>query len=163
MKQKKTRVVITAVMALTLGALASCGGSDSATDTTIAADASPVISVTTQWARTSPMETTMGAAYLTISTDKNDTLTGAMVDPSIAAMTQVHETVMDDNGEMKMQEVDGIEIVAGTPTELKPGGFHIMLMDVKTPLKTGDTLEITLKFAKAGEIVVEVPIQEDAP
>ena len=105
----------------------------------------------------------MGAAYLTISTDKDDTLTGAMVDSSIAAMTQVHETVMGDNGEMKMQEVDGIEIVAGTPTELKPGGFHIMLMDVKTPLKTGDILEITLKFAKAGEIVVEVPIQEDAP
>jgi copper(I)-binding protein len=38
-----------------------------------------------------------------------------------------------------------------------------MLMDVKTPLKTGDTLEITLKFAKAGKIVIEVPIQEDAP
>jgi copper(I)-binding protein len=38
-----------------------------------------------------------------------------------------------------------------------------MLMDVKTPLQTGDTLEITLKFAKAGKIVIEVPIQEDAP
>jgi copper(I)-binding protein len=163
MKQKKTRAILTVIIALSLGALASCGGSDSVADTTIAAGATPVISVTRQWARTSPMETTMGAAYLTITTDKDDTLTGAMVDPSIAAMTQVHETVMGDNGEMKMQEVDGIEIVAGTPTELKPGGFHIMLMDVKTPLKTGDTLEITLKFAKAGEIVVEVPIQEDAP
>ena len=163
MKQKKTRAILTVIIALSLGALASCGGSDSAVDTTIPPDATPVISVTKQWARTSPMETSMGAAYLTITTDVNDTLTGAMVDSSIAAMTQVHETVMGDNGEMKMQEVDGIEIVAGTATELKPGGFHIMLMDVKTPLKTGDTLEITLKFAKAGEIVVEVPIQEDAP
>jgi copper(I)-binding protein len=125
--------------------------------------AKPEIIVTGQWARQSPMATDMGAAYLTINTNIDDELVGAMVDTSIAAMTEVHETVMGDGDSMKMQEVDKIEIVAGTPTELKPGGYHVMLMNLVKPLELGTEVSVTLKFAKAGDLVVTVPVLEEAP
>jgi copper(I)-binding protein len=82
---------------------------------------------------------------------------------SIAMMTQIHETIMGDDGSMKMQEVESIAIKAGTPTELKPGGYHVMLMQLKESLETGTTISLTLTFAKAGDVTVEVPVQEEAP
>jgi copper(I)-binding protein len=109
------------------------------------------------------MATDMGAAYLTINTDIDDELVGAMVDTSIAMMTQVHETVMGEGDSMKMQEVEKIDVVAGTPTELKPGGYHVMLMQLVKPLELGTEISVTLKFAKAGDVVVTVPVLEEAP
>jgi hypothetical protein len=109
------------------------------------------------------MATDMGAAYMTINSNLDDELLSAKVDMSVAMMTEVHETVMGDDGSMKMQEVEKIDIIAGTPTELKPGGYHVMLMQVIEPLKTGSTISVTLTFAKAGDVVVEVPVQEEAP
>jgi copper(I)-binding protein len=147
--------------------LAACGSDNSTTDTTVAAEdttpATPNITISGQWARTSPMATDMGAAYMTINSDADDELVSASVDMSIAMMTQVHEMVMGDDGAMKMQEVEKIDIKAGTPTELKPGGYHVMLMGLKAPLETGSTISVTLTFAKAGEVTVEVPVQEEAP
>jgi copper(I)-binding protein len=78
-------------------------------------------------------------------------------------MTQVHETVMGEGDSMKMQEIDKIEIVAGTPTELKPGGYHVMLMNLVKPLELGTEISITLTFARAGDVVITVPVLEEAP
>jgi copper(I)-binding protein len=104
-----------------------------------------------------------------------------MVDSSVAAMAQIHEMVPVDNGmstastmagspsttmdssAMTMKEVDQIDIVAGTALELKPGGYHVMLMKLVKPLLTGETFKVTLTFAKAGAVVVDVPVLEDAP
>jgi copper(I)-binding protein len=166
---KKTAKVLTvaALSIVGLGGLTACGGDTESVDTTVAADSSmpakPEIIVTGQWARQSPMATDMGAAYLTINTNIDDELVGAMVDTSIAAMTQVHETVMGEGDSMKMQEVDKIEIVAGTPTELKPGGYHVMLMNLVKPLELGTEISITLTFARAGDVVITVPVLEEAP
>ena len=103
------------------------------------------------------------------------------VDSSVAAMAQVHEMVPVENGmstastmagspsttmdssAMTMKEVDHIDIVAGTPLELKPGGYHVMLMKLVKPLLTGETFKVTLTFTKAGAVVVDVPVLEDAP
>lgn len=162
---KRSTVALFAVISMT--GLAACGSDNSTTDTTVAAEdttpATPKITISGQWARTSPMATDMGAAYMTINSDADDELVSASVDMSIAMMTQVHEMVMGDDGAMKMQEVEKIDIKAGTPTELKPGGYHVMLMGLKAPLETGSTISVTLTFAKAGEVVVEVPVQEEAP
>ena len=182
MKTKTPRLVLGAFLAIGLSTLASCGGSDSASDTTaVARPATPVITVSGQWARTSPDATDMGAAYLTINSDTDDSLVGAMVDSSVAAMAQIHEMVPVDNGmstgstmagspsttmdssAMTMKEVDQIDIVAGTALELKPGGYHVMLMKLVKPLLTGETFKVTLTFAKAGAVVVDVPVLEDAP
>ena len=122
----------------------------------------PSFSVTKQWARTSPMDSMMGAAYFTVTSPTADTLTGVKVDPSVAAMAQMHETVMD-NGAMKMQEVTSVELPAGTAVEFKPGGYHVMLMQLAAPLKVGSTITLTLELKKAGAITVSVPILEQAP
>jgi copper(I)-binding protein len=174
MKNKTPRLVLGAFLAIGLSTLVSCGGSDSASDTTVVATpATPVITVSGQWARTSPDATDMGAAYLTINSDADDTLVSAMVDSSVAAMAEIHEMVpvesemstesTMDSSAMTMQEVDQIDIVAGTPLELKPGGYHVMLMKLVKPLLTGETFKVTLTFTKAGAVVVDVPVLEDAP
>jgi len=167
MKKTAKALTVAALSIVSVSGLAACGSDTESVDTTVAADSSmpakPEITVAGQWARQSPMATDMGAVYLTINTNIDDELVGAMVDTSIAAMTQVHETVMGEGGSMKMQEVDKIEIVAGTPTELKPGGYHVMLMNLVKPLELGTEISVTLKFAKAGDLVVTVPVLEEAP
>lgn len=74
-----------------------------------------------------------------------------------AMMTQVHETTMD-GGVMKMREVATIEIPAGQIVELKHGGYHIMLMDLKQDVKAGETTVCALKFENAGEVTVELQV-----
>jgi copper(I)-binding protein len=108
----------------------------------------------------------MGAAYLTVNSDTDDTLVSAMVDSSVAAMAQIHEMVPVDSSmssAMTMQEVDHVDVKAGTALELKPGGYHVMLMKLVKPLLTGETFKITLTFTKAGAVVIDVPVLEDAP
>jgi copper(I)-binding protein len=171
MKTKTPHLVLGAFLAIGLSTLVSCGGSDSAPDTT--AVTTPVITVSGQWARTSPDATDMGAAYLTINSDTDDSLVSAMVDSSVAAMAEIHEMVpvesemstesTMDSSAMTMKEVDHIDVKAGTPLELKPGGYHVMLMKLVKPLLTGETFKVTLTFTKAGAVVVDVPVLEDAP
>ena len=177
---RKTRSAIAVIALLGTVALAGCGGGSSS-DTTMAASESTVaageISFEGMWARTSPMATTMGAAYVTITSSVDDALIGVTVDPSVAAMAQIHETVTSSDTSMSsgmgsgstmapamtMQEVDRIDLPAGTGVGLKPGGYHIMLMDLAKPLETGAKVVITLTFEKAGEKSVEFPVMEDAP
>lgn len=89
--------------------------------------------------------------------------TGAAADRLLGAscgaamMTQVHETKMD-GGVMAMREVTAIEIPAGQIVELKHGGYHIMLMDLKQDVKAGETTTCALKFENAGEVTVEFPV-----
>lgn len=64
---------------------------------------------------------------------------------------------------MTMQPVDRIELPAGQAVELKPGGYHIMLMDLVKPLAVGDTIKITFTFEKAGDITIDVPVLDEAP
>lgn len=66
-------------------------------------------------------------------------------------------------GMMTMQEVDELVIPAGETVVLEPGGYHIMLMDLAEPLKTGDTFEVTLTFSNGGDMVVEVEVRDTAP
>jgi periplasmic copper chaperone A len=63
---------------------------------------------------------------------------------------------------MKMRAIPGIEIKPGAKAELKPGGFHIMLLDLKQPLKVGDKIPMTLVFEKAGKIEVSVAVEDMA-
>lgn len=149
-----------AAFALVAG-LAACSSDDGGSGSD-ALPSTPQITVTGQWARTSPMATDMGAAYMTIEASAFDELIGASVDMSVAMMTEVHETVTVD-GSSKMQEVERIEVSPGSPIEMKPGGYHVMLMGLTEPLVTGETVTVTLKFSKAGDVTVEVPVQEEAP
>jgi hypothetical protein len=59
--------------------------------------------------------------------------------------------------------VNAIDVPPGQTVELKPGAWHMMLIGLKAPLKAGDKVPMTLKFEKAGEVKVELKIEEVAP
>ena len=64
----------------------------------------------------------------------------------VAGMVQIHEMAMDGDV-MKMRELTtGVELPAGKAVEFKPGGYHVMMMDLKAPIKAGDTVPLTLVF-----------------
>jgi periplasmic copper chaperone A len=75
----------------------------------------------------------------------------------ISGDVQLHEMAMDGNV-MKMRQVKDIVVPAGGTVELKPGGMHIMFMNIKAPLKAGEAVPVKLKFAKAGEVEVKMPV-----
>jgi copper(I)-binding protein len=66
-------------------------------------------------------------------------------------------------GAMTMREVGEIALPAGTTVNLEPGGYHIMLLDIATPLELGQKFDVTLTFEQAGDKVVEVEVREAAP
>jgi copper(I)-binding protein len=168
--------------ALLLGA---CGSDSSDSSETSAATAEAGITVEGAWARTSPMMASAGAAYMTLTSSVDDRLSGVAVDAGIAATVELHETVMaggmaggmtgDTAGDtagsmpvtteptMMMQPVEGIDLPAGTAVELKPGGYHIMLLDLVAPLEMGQTFTITLTFEQAGSVEVPVTVGDAAP
>ena len=168
MKRSKITGLLLAVVA-GAGLFASCGSDDSSS--------SSGPEITKVWARTSPMETSLGAVYMTISSKDGDELTDVSVDSSIAAMAQIHEMVMASaetdvsmpmtteamSGEMVMQEVDSIVIDAGGSVDLMPGGYHIMLMEIAAPLELGAKFDVTLTFAKAGKVTVTAEVRAEAP
>ena len=75
----------------------------------------------------------------------------------VAGEVQLHEMAMDGNV-MKMRQVKDIPVPAGGAVELKPGGLHLMFMNIKAPLTAGETVPVKLKFAKAGEVEVKMPV-----
>jgi copper(I)-binding protein len=63
---------------------------------------------------------------------------------------------------MRMRQVSSIDVPAGGTVSLQPGGLHIMLIDLKEPLRQGETFPLTLTFAKAGKVAVDVPVKSPA-
>lgn len=75
----------------------------------------------------------------------------------VADEVQLHMMSMEDNV-MKMRQVKAIDIPANGSVELKPGGLHIMFMGIKEPLAAGGSVPVKLKFAKAGEVEIKLPV-----
>jgi periplasmic copper chaperone A len=109
------------------------------------------------WARATPKGSQVGAGYITIRNDgaAADRLASAAAD---FADAQIHE-MKHANGVMQMREAkDGVEIPANGTLSLAPGGYHVMFVGLKHPLAKGDTISVTLKFARAGEVKVAMPV-----
>jgi copper(I)-binding protein len=111
------------------------------------------------WARATPPSAPAGGGFLKI------TNTGSTPDRLVSAsspaaeLVQVHEMKMDGNV-MRMREVEkGLEIPAGGSVTLAPGGFHLMMMGLKGPLKQGASVPVTLVFEKAGRVEVEMTVE----
>lgn len=114
------------------------------------------------WSRALPPVAKTGAAYLAITNHgvQADQLLGA--DTPAAAKVEMHEHLHAD-GVMKMQQVKELSIAAGEKLTFKPGGYHLMLFNLKQPLVAGETFPLTLHFAEAGDVEVVVNVQADAP
>lgn len=123
-----------------------------------AAPAYAQIGVEDPWARATPPGAKIGAGYLTIrnKSASPDRLVGA-ASPA-AARVEMHVTLQQ--GEvMRMREVKGFDVPAGGSVVLAPGGAHLMLVDIKAPLREGTKVPVTLRFQRAGEVKVELPVR----
>lgn len=88
---------------------------------------------------------------------------GAAGDRLVAASSPASATVelhvhINDNGVMRMREVEGYNVPAKGAFELRPGGAHLMFMNLKRPLKEGEKVPVKLKFEKAGEVSAEFQV-----
>ena len=139
-------------LAITTTALALCA---------LASQAQTALKVETPWARPTVQGQAAGGGFLRIvGGAASDTLLGASAD--IAGRVELHSMSMEGDV-MRMRQVDKIAVPAGQTIELKPGGLHVMFMDLKTPLKTGLSFPLTLNFEKAGAVKVDVRVQPSAP
>ena len=111
--------------------------------------------------RATPPGAPVTAAYLRVEAGAKgaDRLIAVKVDPSIAGVVEIHD-MLEEGGVMKMRRIDGVEVKTGSPAELKPGGKHAMLMNLKRTLAAGDTIKLTLVFENAGEVTVDAKVEQ---
>lgn len=100
-------------------------------------------------------------AFLTISNSGAEDQLLSVSSP-VASRMEVHEMKMDGNV-MQMRQIESLAIPAKGKVNLMPGGYHLMFIDLKEPLKAGDVVDIQLKFKKAGIVNVKFPIQAFKP
>jgi len=110
------------------------------------------------WARATPGAVKNSAAFMVFDNKGTaDKLIGVSGD--IAKDIQIH-SMITEAGVMKMREIKSLDIPANGKAELKPGGFHVMLIGLKDGLKEGATFPLKLKFEKAGEVTVQVTAEK---
>ena len=116
--------------------------------------------ITDSWVRENAPGQSVGAAYMTLNSPQDSTLVN--VETPAAGTVEIHSMSMD-NGVMKMRMLEALPLKAGKPEKLAPGGFHLMLFDLKTPLKAGENAVFKLSFKdNAGNITqqnVTLPIK----
>lgn len=126
--------------------------------------AGPTCATTTQgglqisaaWSRATIGTARPAVLYLTIQNRGVDDALTAISTP-LAGMAMLHETVVQD-GTAQMQHLPKAKIAAGERVTLAPGGMHGMLMQLNAPLVQGETLPVTLNFAKAGPVHITADI-----
>jgi copper(I)-binding protein len=109
------------------------------------------------WSRAA-LQGRIGVVYLTIvDHGAADRLIG--ISSPVAAKAELHES-FSEGGVSKMRPVPSLALDKGKSVTLAPGGYHIMLMDLKRPLNQGDEFPVTLTFANAGPVTVQVAVQK---
>jgi copper(I)-binding protein len=145
---------ITRMLACAAALLALPGGSSQAQEVK-AGD----LVIMQPWSRATPGGAKIAGGYLTIENKgaASDRLTAVSGD--IAGKVEIHEMAMN-NGVMTMRPLEkGLEIEPGKTVKLAPGGYHLMLMDLKNPLKQGEKVPLELQFEKAGKVAVSLDVQ----
>jgi copper(I)-binding protein len=154
---------------------------------TAAAEPAAAIDVADAWARQSPMATDRGAIYLKLTSSSGDALVAAAVPAEVAGKVEIHETVAVDTAQgtdagaagsmpsgstmggagapaaMTMRPIGELALPPGETVELKPGGYHIMLLDLTGPLVAGQRIDLTLAFASGETLDLSVPVLVEAP
>jgi copper(I)-binding protein len=111
------------------------------------------------WSRATPGGAKVAGGYMTITNNgkEADRLVGGTL--ISAGIVEIHEMAMEGST-MRMRALpQGLEIKPGQTVELKPGGFHVMFLDLKSPMKEGDKVKGTLVFQRAGTIEVEFKVE----
>lgn len=118
------------------------------------------VTVTDPWVRSTVPQQNATAFFVKLMAAKDTQLVAAS--SPITPVAEIHEMAMDGNI-MKMRQIPALDLPAGKIVELTPSGYHVMLMDLKQQVKTGDTIPVTLVFrSKDGErqtVEVKAPVR----
>lgn len=111
------------------------------------------------WSRATPGGASVAAGYMVVKNTGSapDRLVSATA--PFAGRVEIHEMAMKDGVMIMRPLADGLAIPAGGSIELKPGGYHIMFLDLKSPLKEGTSVDGTLTFEKAGTVPVQFKVE----
>ena len=119
------------------------------------------VAIMDSWVRANAPGQSVGAAYMTLLSAQDSTM--VKVESDIASSVEIHSMKMED-GVMKMRMLEELPLNAGKQEKLAPGGFHLMLFDLKKPLAVGENVNFTLSFKDtAGKITqqqVTLPIKD---
>ncbi len=176
MKSTKKVFLLLLTGALALVMLAACtGGSapvapapkNAPKEQTGSAETAPEsdIEIYNAWSRPTPDMVTTGIVYMTIKNNSSQADKLIAAKTSASKVVELHDTDIDDNGVMRMRMVKGgyIEVLPGGQVSLEPAGMHVMLIDLTEPLQVDTTFPLTLKFEKAGELSIDVPVVMTPP
>lgn len=112
------------------------------------------------WSRATQPGAKVAAGYLKLKNNGAAADRLVSVSTDFAGRTEIHEMAVDDKGVMTMRGLpDGVEIPAGGEVELKPGGLHVMFMQITGPAREGEAFKATLTFEKAGPVDVEFKVE----
>lgn len=110
------------------------------------------------WVRSTVSGQQSGGVFMVISSERNAVLIGA--ETPAARQVEIHE-MKSEGGIMKMRPVSKVELPAGKKVELKPGGYHLMLIGLKKPLQAGDKLPITLKLKNDDQTTSRIEVSAE--
>lgn len=116
------------------------------------------LSVADAYVRMVPPGTPTTGAFMTIKNAGSADRKLVRADSPAAKTVELHNHI-NDNGVMKMRQVKEIEVKAKGQAELKPGSYHVMLIDLKAPLKDGETVPVTLTFDDGSTRKVDAPVK----
>lgn len=150
--QSRAVAILLAVTALVV---AACGAGTPSTTSTAGG---PMV-IRDAWVRAAPAGGT-SAAYMTLTNGRvaADALVGVSA-PDLTDAASIHETTSDASGMTGMHMTESITLPSGTAVALQPGGFHIMLENLKQELKAGDQVQLTLTFEQAGVVNVTAEVR----
>jgi copper(I)-binding protein len=110
------------------------------------------------YARPTPPGARIGGAYFTIDNVGAESDRLVRVATSVARAAEIHSMTMDGNV-MRMRQVAALDIPAHSTATFKPGGYHVMLVDLKRPLAAGEMIPLSLTFEKAGTIEIAALVE----
>jgi len=111
------------------------------------------------WSRATPASAPSAGGYMTLTNKGAEPDRLIAVESQAAGHVEIHEMSMDGSI-MRMRQLEkGVALAPGATVELKPGGYHVMFMQLKAPLKKGERVPIVLVFEKAGRIPVDMQVE----
>lgn len=116
-----------------------------------------MLRVSNPFARATPPGAKVAGAFMSIENQGKEADRLVSASSPVAGLVEIHEMAMD-GGLMRMRAVKGIDLKPGATVELRPGGYHVMLEDLKQPLKEGDQVPLVLTFERSGTLEVKVNV-----
>ncbi|NVD74853.1 copper chaperone PCu(A)C [Duganella sp. BJB1802] len=113
------------------------------------------VTVSEAWVRGTVAAQKATGAFMTLTSAQDSRLVGAS--SPAAGVVEVHEMKMVDDV-MRMRQIDGLALPAGQPVQLSPGGYHLMMMQLKQPLANGEKIPLTLEFEDAHKVRSKVVV-----